>query len=303
MWQRIWLYLKEMYPPAPAFAMAMLSFFNLWFMLSAMHGMALQVNWPSLAGGTTLFLFLLFLRISDEFKDLEADKVLFPERLVPSGRVKESDLGVLLWLSVGLMILLNLSLSHALLAFGVLFAYGVLMYHYFFVPRLIAGNLMLALISHNPSVLLMNAYGVAVFCGFYGTAFWDPRHAWLAVIFWLPGLGWELARKIKAPEDENDYVTYSRLLGYKLAALLPMSAFSLQYLLLMRLNETLLFSMPFMILYSLLLLGLLGFFCRFILLPSAETARLKPIVEVYMLVSSVWLIMELVLQRGVLWTL
>ena len=32
---------------------------------------------------------------------------------------------------------------------------------------------------------------------------------------YFPALIWEIARKIKAPEDENEYTTYSKLFGYK----------------------------------------------------------------------------------------
>ena len=32
---------------------------------------------------------------------------------------------------------------------------------------------------------------------------------------YFPALIWEISRKIKAPEDETEYVTYSKLFGYK----------------------------------------------------------------------------------------
>ena len=32
---------------------------------------------------------------------------------------------------------------------------------------------------------------------------------------YFPALIWEVSRKIKAPKDENDYTTYSKLFGYK----------------------------------------------------------------------------------------
>ncbi|MCR5616785.1 MAG: prenyltransferase, partial [Clostridiales bacterium] len=34
---------------------------------------------------------------------------------------------------------------------------------------------------------------------------------------YFPALIWEVSRKIKAPKDENDYTTYSKLFGYKKA--------------------------------------------------------------------------------------
>ena len=35
---------------------------------------------------------------------------------------------------------------------------------------------------------------------------------------YFPALIWEIARKIRAPKDETEYVTYSSLFGYKKAA-------------------------------------------------------------------------------------
>ena len=34
---------------------------------------------------------------------------------------------------------------------------------------------------------------------------------------YFPALIWEISRKIKAPKDENNYTTYSKLFGYKKA--------------------------------------------------------------------------------------
>ena len=37
------------------------------------------------------------------------------------------------------------------------------------------------------------------------------------LLLWMPFLGWEISRKIRGPQDETEYVTYSRLWGPKLA--------------------------------------------------------------------------------------
>lgn len=299
--QRLSLYLGEMYPPGPAMAMAVVSFLNVFFMLAVLHSKPFEINWPVIAGSLTLFLFLLFLRISDELKDFESDKVLFPERLVPSGQVLVSDLNALMAFSVGAMVLLNLTMPQSLLAFGLLFAYGVLMFNYFFLRRWISRSLLLALITHNPSVLLMNAYVIAVFCTQYDIAFWQPLHLQLIVLFWLPGLAWELARKIRAPQDETEYETYSKIFGYKLAALLPLAALSLHYFLLVRLHSLFNFSPVFLLLLSLALIGLMLRICRFVLRPDTRSARLKPVTEGYLLVAAGALLLDLLVQRGMLW--
>ena len=39
----------------------------------------------------------------------------------------------------------------------------------------------------------------------------------LAFTMYFPSLIWEVCRKIRAPKDETEYVTYSKLFGYKKA--------------------------------------------------------------------------------------
>ena len=36
---------------------------------------------------------------------------------------------------------------------------------------------------------------------------------------YFPALIWEVSRKIKAPKDENDYTTYSKIFGYEKATI------------------------------------------------------------------------------------
>ncbi len=306
---RVWLYFKEMYPPIPSLTIAVVSFFNLYFMLQILQRAlplspaALQVSWPSVAGALTLFFFLLFLRISDEFKDYEADKILFPERLVPSGRVFLSDLKGVMAVAIIAMWLLNLFVTQVPLAFGVLFGFGVLMYFYFFLKNYIAKSLILALLTHNPSVILMNFYVIAVFAHEYSTPIFTPQNFYLAALFWIPGLTWELSRKIRSPQEETEYETYSQVFGYRKAALIPMFALTAHYFMLLKLAVPLQLSWWFLGLLSLVLLGVLLMFSRFISNPTPKSSRLKPVTEAYMLVSAVGLLCDLGLKRGLVWLL
>lgn len=297
------LYLAEMYPLLPSLLISLFSFFNLYFLLAVLRGEPLVVNRAGLAGALTIFCFLLFLRISDEIKDAETDRRLFPQRLLPSGQVLLSDLKILMGLTTAVMWVLNLFLTGAPLAFAGLFGYGVLMLNYFFLRSLIARSLLLALITHNPSILLMNGYIMAVYAAGHSPFHWRTEYYTLLLVFWLPGLAWELARKLRAPEDENEYETYSRIFGYRLGALLPMWVLSLHYLLLMTLIPRAAFSGWFVLAMTLAVGVILSCLLRFILWPSGQTARLKPFVEGYMLIHALGLLLELVLRRGVVWQL
>ena len=304
MWQRLWLYVNEMYPPIPSFLIAVVSFYNLFFILQILAGQnTLEITLASAGGALTLFLFLLFLRISDELKDLDTDRILFPERLVPSGQVLVSDLKVLMGLSIALMFLLNIFVTGAFQAFLVLFLFGVLMFFYFFLRPLISGSLLLALLTHNPSVLFMNFYVIAIFAKASGAPIFTGQHFFLAFLFWIPGLAWELSRKIRAPQNETDYETYSQIFGYKLATLLPMLALSSYFFMLFSLAYELSLSWLFLGSLSISLLFLLLWFSRFIQHPNAQTARLKPVTEAFMLISALGLLLDLSLTRELIWKL
>ena len=67
-----------------------------------------------------------------------------------------------------------------------------------------------------PIVPLMLLQGFVIFSLQTGVPLSDLHLAPIGifvVMLWAPFLAWELARKIRAPEEEDDYVTYTRLLG------------------------------------------------------------------------------------------
>src|SRR5690606_31060082 len=91
-------------------------------------------------------------------------------------------------------------------------------------------SLLLALVTHNPVAFLIQLYGICLFSAATGHAPLQPLHLALAVLFWLPVLTWELSRKIRAPEAETAYDTYSRIFGPRGAAALaalPAAAFAM----------------------------------------------------------------------------
>ena len=51
----------------------------------------------------------------------------------------------------------------------------------------------------------------------YQLPFFDLTKMLALLTLYFPALIWEVSRKIKAPEEETEYVTYSKLFGYKKA--------------------------------------------------------------------------------------
>ncbi|MBF0360834.1 MAG: hypothetical protein HQK49_07475 [Oligoflexia bacterium] len=218
------------------------------------------------------FLFLVLLRIADEFKDIESDKVLFPNRCLPAGRVKYSDVTILAVIALIVFIIINLIFTKSLILFLALMIYAFLFYKYFFLPKLISNNLLLALITHNPITFVFHLY---LFSFFTDNPF-ATESLLIAVVMWISGLSWEVSRKIRVEGDETDYVTYSKIFGVRKAAVVPLLALAVQAGILIFLIPKIIYII--LCVYVLYLLSILNFICW----PSSKKAsKLELLTEIY----------------------
>ena len=169
--------------------------------------------------GFTIFSFLCWLRIADDFKDYELDCRLFAHRPLPSGRVTKKDLKIFVSILITVTVILNLVFMPNFIFCVILYTYGSLMAVWFFQKHKIAKSLPLALVTHNPVQLIMNIYVISfVIIKYKPFVPIISLHNVLAVFtLYFPALIWEVTRKIRAPKDETEYVTYSKLFGYKKA--------------------------------------------------------------------------------------
>lgn len=214
--KRLNIYLKEMYPVIPRLLLGFILFFEIYFLcILTAHVDALKIGLQEIIGAITLFNFLMALRIADEFKDKEVDLRLFPERPYPSGRVKTKDLAALLILISVITITLNLVFMNNRIYFVILAVYGLLMSLWFFSKHHISKSLPLALVTHNPIQLVMNLYVISFACIKYDLALLTVNNVLILFTLYFPGLIWEISRKTRAPGDEDEYVTYSKLFGHR----------------------------------------------------------------------------------------
>lgn len=216
MLKRWGIYTKEMYPIIPRLVVGVVLFFEVYFLtILTNDAQVANIGMAEITGALTIFLFLLFLRIADDLKDYETDCRLFPHRVLPSGRVLKKDLYILGAIVIILMISLNLLFMNNIWFFCALLGYGFLMSVWFFKKSEIQNSLPLALVTHNPIQIIMNVYIISFACLKYGISFFTINNAIIAVTLYFPGLVWELSRKVWAPKDETEYVTYSKLFGYQ----------------------------------------------------------------------------------------
>lgn len=179
-----------------------------------------EPDWKAVAVAAAVCLLLfLQLRIADEHKDHADDSRWRPERPVPRGLVRLSELRLLAALSaiaqVAATAWLDVRLLPILLA---VWAWMALMSVEFFVPGWLKARPITYMVSHMAVMPLIAFFAVA--CGARETVLVSPAVAAFLALAFLNGVVLEIARKSWAPGDEREGVeTYSGLWGPRRAAL------------------------------------------------------------------------------------
>lgn len=211
-------YFKEMYPIVPRLALGGIVFFEIYFIVLLNNNVTqFDVGYQEIIGSFTVFSFLCWLRIADDFKDYELDCRLFPERPLPSGKVTKKDLLMFVVPLIAVTVLCNLLFMNNVWFCLFLYTYGSLMAIWFFQKHKIQKSLPLALVTHNPVQMIMNVYIISFTVIKYNIPAVSLTTIMAAFTLYFPALIWEITRKIRAPKDETKYVTYSKLFGYKKA--------------------------------------------------------------------------------------
>ncbi len=247
-WGRLGIFFDERFPfflGGLTTLVGTISSYLVW--VAVTEGAALVFNKSLVLAFFSFFCLTILLRLCDEFKDKEVDAILFPERCLPKGLVKYEDIEKLMYGIALIWIPVNYIFGQADVAFTILMVYVYLFYKYFFFPEKISKNLLLALFTHNPIMLVGSFYILSLFSVEQGVDVWTLDNFMLALAFWMPSLAWETSRKIRAPHDENNYVTYSKVMGPQWACLLPIGATFVQMAALIYVVRDLQYGMHFLL--------------------------------------------------------
>lgn len=218
MLKRLYIYFKERYPIIPRIILGLIVFLEIHFIVLLNNGVTkFNIGIQEFVGAYTVFAFLLWLRIADDLKDYETDKKLFKDRPLPSGRTTKKDVMIAGVFFEIIAVILNILFMNNILFFVILYVYGYLMSKWFFQKSKIQPSLPLALITHNPVQMIVNLYIISFTCIKYKIPAIALTTVMALFTLYFPALVWEVSRKIRAPKDENDYTTYSKLFGYKKA--------------------------------------------------------------------------------------
>jgi len=305
---RLMDYVAAQFPLAVYIPSSVASFLSMYLSLEALAVPGrLTVSLRAAAGAVSVLLFMLLLRVCDELKDLESDRRLasegdprYMDRPTVTGRVLPEDLHALRAMATAALVALNLAQASLWVLIGFAVTYGAiwLSARWFYWPA-IGKNLLLAFATHNPITLVVAGYVMSVFAADFGPGAVRGEALWVILTAWLPVAAWELSRKVRPPEAETSYQTYSSMLGWKVAAWLPAvvagaaAASAVQVAIAVRLGG----AFPAVAVAAALVV--LGACARFRLNPTARTANLRPVVELFLLVTTVGLPVALAIARGI----
>lgn len=211
--RRLQLYLDERFPLA-THLIVLASFFSCNFFLAELllgHRPAV-FGWAAIAVMLTVLLSLFLLRIFDEFKDYELDLVANPDRVVSRGIMPLAELKIMGWTVAALMLAMNALLGvRTMVGYLLVLGFSLLMSRNFFMEDFLKGKTLFTAITHQLITPLLCAY---VYIACMTATGYDHAFDWQLAMGALTGLGWEMSRKIRLPEDEQPEIeTYSKRLG------------------------------------------------------------------------------------------
>ncbi len=214
MLKRLAIYLNEMFP-ITSFIGTLLTAFAIQLSYLRLFSNPTKFHYQMLLSGIVITAVTLLIRIMDEFKDFEDDKRNFPNRPLPSGKVHSSDLKVLAFVCVALILLLSLTSINLFIFSLITLGYTLLMLKWFFIENKMRQSLPLAFLSHHPIVIFNVVYLLLGMIETFSDLDWSKAYLVLPVA--LIFTNWEIARKIRSPKDETAYTTYSKIWGPRVA--------------------------------------------------------------------------------------
>jgi 4-hydroxybenzoate polyprenyltransferase len=293
---RMKVYLAEMYPIHRHLLVSTLSYISLVVFFGRVH----QLHPPMFSfftfiGIWSLMAVTLMVRLMDELKDKDIDRRLFSHRPLPSGKVFESDIRFSLVVVMCFYLAANVWSGPTFWSALIVLGYSMLMFKHFFMPRLLQENLLLTLATHNVLVPMVYVYLIVLSSLQNRLAFWNVNWVYtvaLIAMYWAMFFAWEIVRKIRASEEENEYVTYSQILGPMGAVFIGGAAQTVTFIIGLYLYWTLSLTAFFLGILVAGYLVVLGSYVRFVLNPTPVTSKLKPSAEQYMLCVFVAQILE-----------
>lgn len=205
---------KDVYHPGIHLYFALNWYVALHAALSMNHGRKLSFGVDSIIAVVTVFLVLFFLRIVDEIKDFDYDRVFNKDRPLIKGSVSHKNLYIYLVVTGLTVLLLNLNSGASALSILVIeIFYALLLIFIEKKSPLLKHHIVMNLLITYPVNILLSAYILRIDL-FHWDAIVSDQDILLVFAFAYAFLYYEFARKISWPHQEKPgQRTYSAFFG------------------------------------------------------------------------------------------
>ena len=128
--QRLWIYSKEMFPVLIYLPYVIALYLGMNFLTQAVSGHEIIIDTYGIVGMISAFFVMLQMRTFDDLKDFDLDKDLFPWRATARGDVKKNDIFSLMYISIGVLIIINLLFGQkTIVIFVIMMVYTLSLIH------------------------------------------------------------------------------------------------------------------------------------------------------------------------------
>lgn len=296
--RRTWRYVNAMFPLHVHLPLVVVVFASFWIVTAAVRGEPVRPTVEWWWGMATMALGMLLLRVFDDLKDETVDPQVFPNRPLVAGLVRYADVR---WLGLALVVILvafNLGRGPATDAFLAYFAVAVLSWQWWFFPDVLPQRPVLVLLTHQPLAPLAFIYVYGTYAHVTGgTPAWGQAVA-LAVAYWPPLFAWEIARKVRAPEQEDAYLSYTRRWGTRRAPAVVLVGLLAGGVGMSLVGVAVGWPLALFLWYFALVLAAGAVVLRFIARPSAATNRVRLAVESFAFLYYLAPIVHWLMSRG-----
>jgi 4-hydroxybenzoate polyprenyltransferase len=306
MMRHFWAYLQERFP-LQANGVLIVSYFTANYLLALgavlQEKQPLELSWRYFAGCITLLFMFFHMRVIDEHKDFDRDRLVHPGRVLSRGLVTLEQLRTAGIIVVALELLLSIFLGFpAFVMCLIVLAFSWLIYKEFFIGEILERHLLANAFIH---LLIMPAYCLYVFSAATGRSFWQAPmpillYAWVS---YGVGLGYEVARKTRAPGDERPgLITYSAALGPYLSASISLLALLFSGAVSLIVGAALHFGWWYhAVVVALLVVVIFGVLYFRVRTTSASAASLQVYAGMFIFAFDILLAVELIRSHGVTW--
>lgn len=202
--QRLLAYTKERFPLIPIMLFVLLltsgyiGFFSHYF--GGGYSWSDGKLWATMI---SVFLFMLQLRMADEIKDFDKDKIAYPERILSRGLVDLKTIKTILFGTAFIAILISFSLGiQNLFMMFILQFWAFLMFKEFFAKKTLETSTSIYLFTHQLILPPLALYSAAAFIDFTYLNF-DSSMIGSLLFLSLPYTIYEIARKTWSPDREH----------------------------------------------------------------------------------------------------